>query len=70
MSMRKARGPDGVCLFSSEDYLSPKQITSFFSRLAKKSALGLVVTLSEEDEDDNSNELEITNLRNVHLRFS
>lgn len=56
MSMRKARGPDGVCIFSAEDYLSPKQMASFTSRLAKMLALGMAAILSEKDEDDNSNE--------------
>ena len=54
MSMRKARGPDGVCLFSADNYPSPKQVASFTSRLAKMSALGMAVILSEEDENDNS----------------
>ena len=54
MAMRKARGPDGVCLFSADNYPSPKQMASFTSRLAKMSALGMAVILSEEDENDNS----------------
>ena len=54
MAMRKARGPDGVCLFSADNYPSPKQMAIFTSRLAKMSALGMAVILSEEDENDNS----------------
>lgn len=55
-SMRKARSPEGYLLFQAEDYLSPKQITSFFSRLAKKSVLSAPDIESEEEEDSNDDE--------------
>ncbi|XP_028517294.1 uncharacterized protein LOC114575856 [Exaiptasia diaphana] len=35
-SMRKARNADGSSIFDSSEYLTAKQIKSFFSRLAKK----------------------------------
>ena len=54
--MRKARSPEGTPLFQAEDYLSPKQITSFFSRLSKKSVLNAPDTVSEEEENGNINE--------------
>ena len=55
-SMRKARRPEGTLLFQAEDYLSSKQIASFFSRLSKKSVLNVPDILSEEEEDGNIDE--------------
>ncbi|KAK2564634.1 hypothetical protein P5673_012106 [Acropora cervicornis] len=55
-SMRKARRPEGTLLFQAEDYLSSKQIASFFSRLSKKSVLNAPDILSEEEEDGNIDE--------------
>ena len=55
-SMRKARSPEGTLLFQAEDYLSPKQIASFFSRLSKKSVLNAPDIVSEEEEDGNIDE--------------
>ena len=54
--MRKARSPEGTPLFQAEDYLSPKQIASFFSRLSKKSVLNAPDIVSEEEENGNINE--------------
>ena len=55
-SMRKARRPEGTLLFQAEDYLSSKQIASFFSRLSKKSVLNAPDIVSEEEEDSNIDE--------------
>ena len=38
-SMMCAKGQDGNLLFTAEDFLTPKQITGFFSRLASKKSL-------------------------------
>ena len=50
--MRKARSREGTLLFQAEDYLSPKQITSFFSRLSKKSVLNAPDIVSQEEEGE------------------
>ena len=55
-STRKARSPEGTLLFQAEDYLSPKQIASFFSRLSKKPVLNAPDIVSEEEEDGNIDE--------------
>ena len=34
--MRRALGPDGVCLFKVSEFLTPQQISSYFSRRAAK----------------------------------
>ena len=48
--MRKARNTDGSRLFQASEYLTSRQVTSFFSRLAAKK---VVATESDpEDEDD------------------
>jgi Arf-GAP/Rho-GAP domain/ANK repeat/PH domain-containing protein 3 len=38
-SMMSAKGPDDKLLFTSEDFLTAKQISGFFSRLASKKSL-------------------------------
>ena len=38
--MMNARGSDGERLFSSDEFLTSQQITSFFSRLAAKEFIG------------------------------
>ena len=61
LAMRKARDVDGSTLFGSSDYLTPRQISSFFSRLAKKKTLSAAKaphTLLEEEEDDDDTEVE------------
>lgn len=55
LAMRKARNVDGSSLFETSDYLTPRQISRFFSRLAKKKALPAdkgLYTVQEEDDDD------------------
>ena len=54
--MRKAQSPEDILLFQDEDYLSPKQIASFFSRLSKKSVFNASDVVSEEEEDGNMDE--------------
>ena len=61
VAMRKARDEDGSTLFESSDYLTPRQISSFFSRLAKKKTISADKaphTLLEEDDDDDDTEVE------------
>ena len=62
LAMRKARNVDGSTLFETTDYLTPRQISSFFSRLAKKKTLSadkcLHTVLEEEEEDDDDTETE------------
>lgn len=55
-SMRKARDVHGSFLFLSEDYLTPKQIASFFSRLSSKKSLP-TPDLDTDNEDDDLDEL-------------
>ena len=52
--MKSLRGPDGVKLFSSKDWLSAQQVTSYFSRLASvakggKLSLNKKTVIEEED---------------------
>lgn len=66
-SMRKERNLDGSFMFdSANDYLTPKQIKSFFSRLAKKRREVRVDDESEdemeEDEEARLNQEEIEEL--------
>ena len=56
-AMRKARQLDSSTLFKTTEYLTPRQISSFFSRLAKKKALPAHRDLhnvgeKEEENDD------------------
>ena len=51
-SMRKARNIDGSLMFDTSDYLTGKQITSFFSRLARKRRAVRVDDSEEEDEEE------------------
>ena len=51
-SMRKARNLDGSFMFDSDEYLTPKQIKSFFSRLAKKRREANMDGLDDEEEDE------------------
>ena len=52
--MRIAKDNDGERLFTSDEFLTTKQITSFFSRLAAKSN----VDTDEELSDDEADEIE------------
>ena len=45
--MRRARGPDGDRLFIATEYLSPQQVSSYFSRLSAK--LRQQVQVTEQD---------------------
>ena len=51
-SMRKARNVDGSLMFDTSEYLTAKQITSFFSRLARKRRAARVDDSDEEDEEE------------------
>ncbi|KXJ07635.1 hypothetical protein AC249_AIPGENE22957 [Exaiptasia diaphana] len=53
-AMRKARNTDGTFLFQSDDYLTSKQITGFFSRLSSKKTLhdAPVSTIDDDDLED------------------
>ena len=53
-NLKSLRGPDGVKLFSSKDWLSAQQVTSYFSRLASvaksgKLSLNKKTVIEEED---------------------
>ena len=52
--MRKARSTDGSFLFQSDEYLTSKQITGFFSRLSSKKSLH-DAHVSGIDDDDMEN---------------
>ena len=54
-AMMTARDASGNRMFSSAEFLTPKQITSFFSRLAAKRNLNIHTdarTIPEEEDDD------------------
>ncbi len=65
-SMRKdRRNPDGSSMFDSSEYLTPKQIKSFFSRLAKKKREAKADSSEdkmEEDEEARINERSLEEL--------
>lgn len=50
--MRTARKMDGIRMFGKDDWLSTRQIASFFSRVAAKKKLDVVVDDDDFDEDD------------------
>ena len=50
--MRKARKVDGSFLFDASEYLTAKQITSFFSRLARKRRAAQVGESKVEGEEE------------------
>ena len=56
-SMRKAKNPDGLRLFQKSDFLSPQQIASFFSRLAKKRRQVDYSDTEDEVEEDEFKEM-------------
>jgi hypothetical protein len=56
--MRKARKLDGSFMFDVSEYLTPKQIKSLFSRLAKKRRGTMVNESDEELEGDGPASLE------------
>ena len=51
-SMRKARKVDGSFLFDASEYLTAKQIASFFSRLARKRRAAQVGESKVEGEEE------------------
>ena len=51
-SMRKARKVDGSFLFNASEYLTAKQIASFFSRLARKRRAAQVGKSKIEGEEE------------------
>ena len=61
-SMMTARDETGKRMFSSEEFLTAKQITSFFSRLAAKrnlSAHSHVPVVSDEEEEEDGEAVNI-----------
>ena len=46
-----ARGSEGERLFSSDEFLTSQQITSFFSRLAAKKGLSVMDGTDENDDE-------------------
>lgn len=64
-SMRKARKLDGSFMFDVSEYLTPKQIKSFFSRLAKKRRGTMVNESDEELEGDGPASLEEEELQEM-----
>ena len=52
-SMRKAKNADGVRLFSPEEFLTSKQIASFFSRVSRKRVVPEELDTQEDVEIEN-----------------
>ena len=48
--MRRARGQDGTRLFSLDEFLTPQQISSYFSRMAAKKRKLTEQDLEAEEE--------------------
>ena len=70
-SMRKARDIDGSSLFKSDEYLTSKQIASFFSRLSSKKSVPEASSTSDnddDDEDDNDNDDDLSS-KKEYLRI-
>ncbi len=64
--MRKARNIDGSFLYDASEYLTAKQIASFFSRLARKRRGAQVGESKEEELETQLEEDGIENLaRNI-----
>ncbi len=51
-SMRKAQHADGTLRFQNDEYLTSKQISSFFSRLASKKSVPDTNTSDDDGEED------------------
>lgn len=69
--MRRAKGPDGKRLFSIAEFLSPQQISSYFSRLASKAKKGLlsqedIHAIEEEVNFDNARQDVLSSLQGKH----
>ena len=68
-SMRKVRDIDGSSLFKSDEYLTSKQIASFFSRLSSKKSVPEASSTSDnddDDEDDNDNDDVLSSEKEYH----
>jgi hypothetical protein len=65
--MRKARNADGSCIFETTDYLTHQQISSFFSRLARKrrAACNDIDTEEEDEDEDEDDIIEKLNEENI-----
>lgn len=50
--MRKARKADGTLLFETSEFLTSRQISSFFSRLAKKRRAGGNIETNDIEEEE------------------
>ena len=56
--MRSAKDSNGERLFDSSEFLTSKQISSFFSRLASKRSLEYIEDIQSDDDEQNSAEKE------------
>ena len=56
-AMRKSRNADGTLIFQSDEFLTSRQIMSFFSRLAAKKNLKGALTSQDEDDDNDDDDL-------------
>ena len=65
-SMRKAWDTDGSSLFKSDEYLTSKQIKSFFSRLSSKKSVPEASSNDDDDEDDNDNDDDLSSEKEYH----
>ena len=63
-SMISARDSNGQHLFSSAEFLTSKQISSFFSRLAAKRTLPVDLAVIDVDEESTEYEQGFEDLRN------
>jgi hypothetical protein len=63
-SMMCAKGPEGNLLFTSDDFLTAKQISGFFSRLASKKSLKEGELLQKEDIEVAAHEAHLEELLN------
>lgn len=69
--MRRAKGTDGKRLFSVAEFLTPQQISSYFSRLASKAKKGVlsqddIQAIEEETNFDNARQDIISTLQEKH----
>ena len=67
-SLRKAQHADGTPRFQNDEYLTSKQISSFFSRLAlKKSVPDINTSDDDSDEDDQLSAVEEREFHQMRL---
>ncbi len=62
--MMCAKGEDGNLMFTSDDFLTAKQISGFFSRLASKKTLGGDELMQKEDVEVAAHEAHLEELVN------